>query len=99
MADHRQDEEQRFGEAVERKAHRKIEARGDPGKSMWFSLGMMGLVGWSVAMPTVAGIALGRWIDTRWPGDVSWTLTLLFAGIVVGCLTAWHWITRESRDV
>ena len=98
MADKHTDEKQRFGDAVERRAQRKIEARRDPGKSMWFSLGMMGLVGWSVTMPTVAGIALGRWIDNRWPGPTSWTLTFLFLGIVVGCLTAWQWIKKESRD-
>ena len=58
----------------------------------------MGLVGWSVTMPTVAGIALGRWMDTRWPGEISWTLTFLFLGVAVGCLTAWQWIKRENDD-
>ena len=59
---------------------------------------MFGLVGWSVALPTVLFIALGAWIDSRFPSRHSWTLMLLFVGVVIGCLNAWFWIKRESRD-
>ena len=57
---------------------------------------MFGLVGWSVAIPTVIGIAIGIWLDARFEGQRSWTLTFLFIGIVVGCINAWFWIKRES---
>jgi ATP synthase protein I len=30
--------------------------------------------------PILGGVALGLWLDRRWPGEVSWTLTLLLAG-------------------
>jgi ATP synthase protein I len=46
-------------------------------------------VGWSVTLPTLLGIALGVVIDRRWPGRFSWTLTLLFLGLVFGCANAW----------
>lgn len=65
---------------------------------MWFSLGLFGLVGWSVTLPTLAGVALGVWIDRHWPGRVSWTLTLLLVGVALGCANAWHWVEHESRD-
>ena len=84
-------------QAVEKKAARKLRARGERQGTVWFGLGMFGLVGWSVAIPTVAGVALGLWIDRTWPGRISWTLTLLVAGVAVGCLTAWRWINREGR--
>jgi ATP synthase protein I len=58
---------------------------------------MFGLVGWSVAIPTLIGIAIGLWLDRRWPGEVSWTLTFLILGITLGCLNAWYWIKQESR--
>ena len=67
-------------------------------ESAWYGLGMFGLVGWSVAVPIVAGIATGVWIDRRWPGDVSWTLTLLLAGAVLGAFNAWYWVQREGRN-
>ena len=42
---------------------------------------MMGLIGWSVAVPTVLGAALGLWLDQHYPGTHSWTLALLMAGL------------------
>jgi len=88
--------EERFGDEIGRRARRKLRARREGRPNVWFSLGMIGLVGWSVAVPTVAGIALGVWIDYNWPGRMSWTLTLLFAGAALGCLNAWRWIRQES---
>ncbi len=88
---------ERFRQSVETKANKKIEARAGRKESVWNWLGMMGLVGWSVAVPALIGVAVGRWIDQRWPSDISWTLTLLLVGIALGCLTAWRWVTRESR--
>ncbi len=90
------DREEEFPRRVGRKAERRLRARRE-GTSVWFWLGMFGLVGWSVAVPTLIGIALGTWIDRTWPGEVSWTLTLLFVGVVIGCANAWRWIQRESR--
>nr|WP_305910285.1 AtpZ/AtpI family protein [Methylomarinum sp. Ch1-1]MDP4522405.1 AtpZ/AtpI family protein [Methylomarinum sp. Ch1-1] len=84
--------------SVEEQAERKLKARQNRRHGVWFGLGMFGLVGWSVAIPTLAGIALGVWIDKRWPGQISWTLTLMFVGVVLGCLNAWRWIGEESRD-
>lgn len=88
---------QQLQEEVERKAKRKLRARQQEEHTTWFWLGMFGLVGWSIAIPTLVGTALGIWIDRRWPGDISWSLTLLFIGVFVGCLNAWHWIKQESH--
>lgn len=83
---------------VGRKETRKQEARMQKDRSVWFGLGMFGLVGWSVAIPTLIGIAVGIWIDSSGSRPYSWTLMLLFIGVVVGSLNAWYWIKRESRD-
>ncbi|MFO7759215.1 MAG: AtpZ/AtpI family protein [Roseovarius sp.] len=85
-------------ETITHKATRMQEARKRRRKSPWFGLGMFGLVGWAVAVPIIVGIALGRWIDARWQGDISWTLALLLAGAVLGALNAWFWVRREGRD-
>jgi ATP synthase protein I len=85
-------------EAITRKARRMEEARKKRSESAWYGLGMFGMVGWAVAVPVVAGIAIGVWIDSRWPGETSWTLALLLAGVALGCLNAWYWIQREGRD-
>jgi ATP synthase protein I len=86
-----------FAAEVGAKAARKLKARRDPAQGVWFGLGMMGLVGWSVAIPTLAGAALGIWLDKHHPGKHAWTLALLVAGLVIGCFNAWHWIAQEDE--
>ena len=84
---------------VGEKEARKMRARRTRDQSVWFGLGMFGIVGWTVAIPSVLGIALGVWIDTRWPSSYSWTLMLLFVGVLLGCLNAWYWIGRERGKI
>lgn len=91
------DRAERISAEIGRKAERKLKARGARRRGVWFGLGMFGLVGWAVAVPTLLGILLGVWLDDLVPGRISWTLTLLFVGIALGCLNAWYWISRESR--
>jgi ATP synthase protein I len=79
------------------KAARKLKARRNASQGVWFGLGMMGLVGWSVVIPTLLGAALGLWLDKNHPASHSWTLALLVAGLTIGCLNAWHWVTREDK--
>jgi ATP synthase protein I len=86
-----------FVEEVGTKAARKLGAQRKPTR-VWFGLGMMGLIGWSVAVPTVLGAALGLWLDQR-DSRHSWTLALLMAGLVIGCLNAWHWVAAEDKTI
>jgi ATP synthase protein I len=90
-------EDERFRQTVTRKENRKLRARREGHRGPWFWLGMFGLVGWSVAVPALLGIALGVWLDSRFDGRVSWTLTMLFVGAAMGCWTAWYWVKRESQ--
>jgi len=96
--DDRQDPRQQLEKKVAAKQQRKIRARREGDRSVWFGLGMFGLVGWSVAVPTLIGVAVGLWIDSRWPSRFSWTLMLLVLGVAVGCLNAWWWVQRERRE-
>ena len=82
---------------VGKKEARKLKARREKHRNIWFGLGMMGLVGWSIAVPTLLGLALGIWIDSKWPSGLSWTLMLLVAGLLAGCWIAWRWVERESH--
>ncbi len=87
---------EKLAEEIGRKEERKMEARRKKDRGVWFGLGMFGIVGWSVAIPTVASLAIGIWIDSRLESGMSWTLMLLAAGIVMGCLNAWYWVQKES---
>ena len=86
-----------FAGEVGSKAARKLKARSNATPGVWFGLGMMGLIGWSVAIPTLLGAALGLWLDRRYPGGRSWTLALLVAGLAIGCWNAWRWVTKEDK--
>jgi len=87
----------RFAAQVGAKAVRKLKAGRNATPGVWFGLGMMGLIGWSVVVPTLLGAALGLWLDEHHPGTHSWTLALLVAGLVVGCWNAWHWVAQEDQ--
>jgi ATP synthase protein I len=92
-------EEAAFVRQVGDKEARKLKAHGTVVRTVWSGLGMMGLVGWSVTVPTLLGAALGIWLDKRYPGVHSWTLTLLIVGLTIGCLNAWHWVAKEDREI
>ncbi len=89
----------RLAQQVGRQAARKLKARRDGAPGVWSGLGMMGLVGWSVVVPTLLGAALGMWLDRRHDGMHSWTLALLVAGLTLGCVNAWHWVAKEDRAI
>jgi len=88
-----------FSREVGAKAARKLKARRNSKQGVWFGFGMMGLIGWSVVVPTLLGAALGIWLDNRHPGSHSWTLMLLVIGLVIGCLNAWHWVAKEDQEM
>lgn len=87
-----------LGDQIERKARRRLRAQRRKNQGIWFGLGLFGVVGWSIAIPTLLGVALGLWIDSRWPSPVSWTLTLMLGGLLLGCLNAWRWLSQARRD-
>ncbi|MFH2051999.1 MAG: AtpZ/AtpI family protein [bacterium] len=86
-----------FGREVGAKASRKLRARRHSAHGVWFGLGMMGLIGWSVVVPTLLGAALGIWLDNRYQGSRSWTLSLLVIGLFIGCVNAWYWVKKEEK--
>jgi ATP synthase protein I len=88
-----------FSQQVRAQATRKIRAQRAGNSGVWFGLGMSGLIGWSVTVPTVVGALLGVWIDRTHPGAHSWTLALLVAGLVIGCANAWHWVSQQDQTM
>jgi len=97
--DRNRDIKPKYAERVHASAARKIWARQNPSKGIWFGLGMMGLVGWSVVVPTLAGAALGLWLDSKHWSSRSFTLALLVAGLVIGCFNAWNWIAQQDDAI
>lgn len=89
--------EAEFQEQLDAKVKRKLRAERSSNQGVWFGLGMMGLIGWSVTIPTLMGAAIGAWLDRNHAGSHSWTLALMIAGLVMGCWTAWQWVAKEEK--
>lgn len=83
---------------IGRDAARKQAARDNPGPSPLRGIGVFGMIGWSVAVPTVAGAFLGLWLDRIWPQVFSWSIALILGGVVVGAFLAWRWVDREKGE-
>lgn len=84
-----------IGDEVGARENRKLRSRRRRDEGPWAGLGLFGIVGWSIAVPTLVGVAVGAWLDRRYPADLSWTLAMLLAGVFLGCLNAWHWVSKE----
>ena len=89
----------KFVEKIGMNEVRKAKSRRKKDQGVWFGLGMIGTIGWSIAVPTLIGVALGIWIDKSWPSRISWTLTFLLVGLVLGCINAYYWVKRELTRI
>lgn len=90
--------EKNFSDEVTKKEKRKLKAQHE-NSGVWFGLGMMGMIGWSVAVPSLLGAGLGIWLDKTHPQSFSWTLTFLMAGIITGGIIAWYWVQNEDKEM
>ena len=78
---------------------RKLNALEETNQGVWYGLGMFGMIGWSITVPALLGTALGGWLDNHYSQSFSWTITLLFLGLFLGCLTAWMWVSDEEKTM
>lgn len=64
-------------------------------RSFWKSLGVLGMVGWPIAFGSAGGALFGHYLDQRFESGLQFTLTLMTAGLMVGCLAAWKAVTEK----
>lgn len=93
------DVRQDFRRKLEASQRRRLRALRQGDRSVFFGFGMFGLVGWSVAVPALVLTALGVWIDSVSSSRYSWTLMLLVIGVLLGCLNAWFWVSKERKVI
>lgn len=85
-------------EAMRRSAQRTKEARSSKSVSPLHGFSTFGIIGWSIAVPTVGGAFLGVWLDKIAPQSFSWPMALILGGIMIGGIIAWSWINKEGGD-
>ena len=89
--------EEKMIDKISSDANKKIESR-KKGKEIMFGLGVFGIVGFSIAIPTLLGILLGTYLDGRTDSSVSFTITFMLVGLTMGCFNAWRWVKQTSED-
>jgi ATP synthase protein I len=95
MSDQHPRDEPPFVREVRRQAERSARRKR---LGFWRGVAVIGAVGWTVALPAVAGAELGRWLDARVAmHPFSWTLCLLLLGLALGCAAAWRQVERATR--
>jgi ATP synthase protein I len=92
-------DDSQFGKIISEKEKRKLRALRQNNGSVWNGLGMFGMIGWSVVVPTLLGAALGIWLDKIYHQPFSWTITCLMIGLFSGCVIAWYWVDKEGKDI
>ena len=63
---------------------------GEP--SLGRHLAQVGVLGWTIVVPALIGIFIGRWLDRRFDTGIFWTGPLLMLGLALGCWSAWKWM-------
>lgn len=83
--------EEKLIDKIEKDAKKKIKSKNEK-KEINFGLGFFGIVGWLMAVPTLLAVALGVYLDKNTNSSFSWTLTLIFVGVIVGGFNTWRWL-------
>lgn len=96
MKKDKENPEKELIEKISSEAQKKIESK-KRGKEIISGFGVFGIVGFSIAIPTILGIYLGQYLDDKVDSDISFTLTFLFLGLVIGCSNAWRWVKENSK--
>ncbi|REJ31927.1 MAG: ATP synthase subunit [Bacillota bacterium] len=88
-------EREEFHREVERKEERARKAREAGDRTLQYGLGVFGVVGWSIVVPTLIGVAVGAWLDARTGGGIRYTLSLMSAGLILGLVNVWNWMQKR----
>ena len=84
----------RMAEAARQASERAEQGRSDPEPSLGVRLGQIGVLGWTVVIPTLLGLFAGRWLDHHFATGIFFSAPMLMLGAAVGLWAAWKWMHR-----
>jgi ATP synthase protein I len=88
-------ERRRLLDAVRIRSERRRRklAEGEPSLARY--LGQVGVLGWTIVLPALVGLFIGRWLDHRFGTGVFWSAPLMLLGLALGCWSGWKWMRRS----
>ncbi len=84
-----------IAEAARKASDRADEGRRNPEPSLGARLGQIGVLGWTIVLPALAGLFLGRWLDHKFASGVFFSAPLVMIGAGAGLWFAWRWMARQ----
>lgn len=84
--------ENRLAGAARRAAERARRGAEQPEPSLAARLGQIGMLGWTIVVPTLIGVVIGRWIDRALGTGITFSAALIMAGAGIGLWGAWKWM-------
>jgi ATP synthase protein I len=88
-------DDDRLGRAAEQAVRRQKETQADPEPSLGARLGQIGVLGWTIVVPTLLCLFLGRWLDRHFATGIFFSAPLLMVGAAIGFWSAWKWMNRQ----
>lgn len=80
---------------VRRERDRRAAWRLEGDVSLTRRLAQIGVLGWIIVGPMLAGLFFGRWLDARFGSGLFWSAPLLMLGLGLGGWFAWKWMHSE----
>lgn len=90
-------DEDQLADIVEREHKRRDRAAREKRSNLWTQITKVGTLGWVVALPIVGGALLGHFIDRRFGSGITWSLGLMFVGIVTGGYALWAELDKQRK--
>lgn len=85
----------RLKDAARRAAERDRKSVEEPEPSLGVRLGQIGILGWTIIVPTLLGVILGRFIDRSLGTGIFFSAPLIMIGAAFGLWSAWKWMHRS----
>lgn len=81
--------------AARRAAERDRRGLQTPEPSLGARLGQIGILGWTILVPILLGLVLGRFLDRSFGSGIFFSAPLIMLGAAFGFWSAWKWMHRQ----
>lgn len=68
------------------------------GTAPWYYLGLIGEIGFAIAVPIAGGALFGVFIDRTWSTTPKATLSLLFIGVIVSFINVFKTVETITKE-
>lgn len=67
-------------------------------QNSWAVIGLVGELGFSIAIPIAGGAVLGKYLDERFGTSPRLTLSFIFLGIFIGLMAGYQVVMKEFKS-